>query len=154
MRNVTKLISVAGLVGIAAGCGGSSTSSSGVTTPGYYVVISGSMTFPSATLEAPPGATVTVLNRSSLPHTVTSEATAGAFTPGAVSGISFDTGTIEAGGVASFMLPAGATQGTVVPYYCAIHKASMAPANGSITINTSATPHPPPAAGGGGGGGY
>jgi plastocyanin len=153
MRNVTKLISVAGLVGIAA-CGGSSGSSSSMgSTPGFYVVISAGMHLPTTTLQAPPGATVTVLNRDSLPHTVTSEATDNAFTPGAVGGISFDTGTVEGGGFATFKLPASAAQGTVVPYYCAIHKSAMIPPNGSITINTAAQPAPAPGSGGGGGGG-
>lgn len=131
---------------MAAGCGGGS-SSSGLP-PGYYITISG-MAFSPLNLAVPPGATVTVVNRDAEDHTVTSEATAGAFTPGAVAGVSFDTGSFV--GTRSFVIPSTAPEGTVIPYYCKNHLASMVTPNGSLTIQAGAPKGPPP---GGGGGGY
>ncbi len=133
---------------IAMGCGGSSMSTS--TTPGFYILIS-NLAYSPVNLQAPPGATVTVINADSTAHSVTSEATPGAFTPGSVAGVSFDTGAFT-GGQRSFTLPANAPNGTAVPYYCTVHLGTMTPPNGTITINASAQPAPPP--GGGGGGGY
>ncbi len=134
----------------AAGCGGSSSSSSSrPTANGFYISIS-NLSFSPLNLHAPAGATVTVINNDSFAHTVTSEATAGAFTPGAVAGVSFDTGAFT--GNMSFTLPSGVAQGTVIPFYCSIHKGTMNTPNGAITIDSSAMPAPPP--GGGGGSGY
>ncbi len=71
------------------------------------------------------GTTVTVTNADTVPHTVTSEAAAGNFTPGAVAGVSFDTGRIQPGASASFTIPSGAPSGTMIPYYCAVHTSAM-----------------------------
>jgi plastocyanin len=129
-----------------AGCGSDDTAASRPT--GFYISIS-NMSFAPLNLAVPPGATVTVLNRDAMAHSVTSEATAGAFTPGAVAGISFDTGAFT--GTRSFTIPSGAVQGTVVPYYCNTHLGTMATPTGTITVDASAQPAPEP---GGGGGGY
>ncbi len=132
----------------AASCGGSSKSSSNrPTAPGFYIRIAG-MAFSPLNLQAPPGATVTVLNDDAVAHSVTSEATASAFTPGEVAGVSFDTGPFT--GNMSFTLPSGVPEHTVIPYYCSVHKATMATPNGTITIDSSAQPAAPPAAPGGG----
>ena len=96
-----------------------------------------------ANLTVAPGTTVTVVNKDSTGHTVTSESAADAFTPGSVGGVQFDTGVFT--GTRTFVIPASAANGTVVPYYCQVHKGMMAN-RGQITISTSAT-------GGGGGGG-
>jgi plastocyanin len=82
-------------------------------------------TFSPDNLSVAPGSTVTVKNLDTVPHTVTSSATADAFTPGAVGGISFDTGTIASQGTATFTIPATAPHGTVVPYFCNIHLQGM-----------------------------
>lgn len=143
------LLPVAAAAGVAAAtaCGGYS--SSGKSLPaGYYITISSSR-FSPLDLAVPPGGTVTVLNDDSMEHSVTSEATAGAFTPGGVSGITFDTGNFV--GQRSFTIPATAPEGTVIPYYCRTHLASMATPNGTITVRAAAPPVQPP---GGGKGGY
>jgi plastocyanin len=119
--------------------------------PGFYITIS-SRTFSPANLSVPPGATVTVVNDDSLSHSVTSEEYPGSFTPGAVSGISFDTGVFT--GDQSFTVAAGAPDGAVVPYYCTVHKGMMSPPNGTITISASAQPGPGPTGCAGRGGGY
>ncbi len=144
----TRRLALAGAIACAAitgGCGGSSSSS---LPPGFYITISG-MAFSPANLAVPPGATVTVLNRDSIAHTVTSEATSGAYTPGSVGGVSFDTGQFT--GQKSFTIPSTATEGTVIPYYCKVHTSTMVTPNGTITIQTSAQPGPPPSTGGSGG---
>jgi plastocyanin len=76
------------------------------------------------------GATITVQNQDTLPHTVTSEAAPNAFQPSGA----FDTGVIAGGGSATFTIPASAVSGTVLYYYCAIHTALMSPPNGMITV--------------------
>ncbi|HET8538992.1 MAG TPA: hypothetical protein VFL83_03870 [Anaeromyxobacter sp.] len=98
----------------------------------YAIVIAGH-TFAPASLEVPPGATVAVRNLDSAPHSVTSERAPGAFEPGAVAGVSFDTGTFGAGERA-FTIPAGAAPGTVIPYYCATHRGAMRTPDGELRI--------------------
>ena len=139
------LISGCGSTGYGGGGGGGG----GGTTPGFYVVIEGSA-FNPLQLSAPPGATVTVLNRDPMAHSVTSEAAAGDFTPGGVGGVEFNTGSFT--GSKTFTLPADATDGTVIPYYCTVHKSTMVTPNGSIRIDSSAQPAPAPGSSGGGGG--
>ncbi len=130
----------------AAGCGGSSSSNN--LPAGFYISIS-NMAFSPLNLAVPPGATVTVLNRDSMAHTVTSEATSGAYTPGSVGGVSFDTGSFT--GQASFTVPPTAAEGTVIPYYCKVHTSTMATPNGTITVQASAQPGPAPSTGSPGG---
>src|SRR5512139_3263772 len=95
-----------------AGCGGSTTMNSpSSAAPGFYITIS-NMTFAPLELAVPPGATVTVLNRDATTHSVTSEAAAGEFKPGAVAGIAFDTKPFT--GTATFTIPPSAAEGTVI----------------------------------------
>jgi plastocyanin len=132
-----------------AGCGSDDDGDSSLPS-GFYISIS-NMSFAPLNLAVPPGATVTVLNRDAEVHSVTSEATAGAFTPGGVAGISFDTGLFT--GTRSFTIPSSAVEGTVVPYYCSNHLETMTTPTGRITVMAGAQPGPAPG-GGGGGGGY
>jgi plastocyanin len=146
-------ILLAGAVSVLASCGssggGGSSSSGGP--PGFYITIH-SMSFGPAELAAPPGATVTVVNQDGFQHSVTSEAAAGDFTPGAVGGVQFDTGPFT--GTATFTIPANAVDGTVIPYYCTVHKSMMATPNGSLKVDSTAKPGPAPGSGSGSGGGY
>ncbi len=149
-RSLALLSLVAALgAGALAACGSSSSSNKNLP-PGYYITISG-MRFSPLNLSVPPGGTVTVLNDDSVEHSVTSEASAGAYTPGAVAGVSFDTGLFV--GQKSFTISSTAPEGTMIPYYCRNHMASMVTPTGTITVHTAATATPPPG-GGGGGGGY
>jgi plastocyanin len=144
-------IVLAGGLALLASCGssgGGGGSSSGGT-PGFYITIH-SMSFGPAELAAPPGATVTVVNQDGIQHSVTSEAVAGDFTPGAVGGVQFDTGPFT--GTRTFTIPANAADGTVIPYYCTVHKSMMATPNGSLKVDSTAQPGPAPGSSSGGGG--
>ncbi len=88
-------------------------------------------TFNPKNLLVSPGTRVRVVNRDSAPHSVTSESMDGVLTPGSVNGVSFDTGPFT--GERTFMVPAGAPHGTVVPYYCTVHLSGMRN-NGHITV--------------------
>ena len=92
---------------------------------GPFVVNIQLFTFNPTNLTVPPGATVTVNNLDTAPHTATSQTVAGQFTLGAVNGVQFDTGMIAAGQSATFTIPANAPHGTVVPYFCDVHKGAM-----------------------------
>jgi hypothetical protein len=117
------------------GCGDSSPSASTLP-PGYYISIAG-MSFSPLNLEAPTGATITVLN--AMAHSVTQQAAAGAFVPGAPAGTTaFDTGLFT--GTKTFVLPAGLADGTVLHYYCTSHTSLMTTPNGTITIRAAAPP--------------
>ena len=158
------LLAAAGVTAVAA-CGGSSSMSTPTPTPtpsspstpvgtgtGFFITITG-MTFTPLNLNVPPGATVTVKNDDTMPHSVTSEAKALAFTPGSVGGVQFDTG-IFSGGQKTFTIPANAVEKAVVPYYCRNHQGAMATPTGTITIDASAQPNAAPGGtttGGGGG---
>ena len=144
MRAKTLAVLGVGFGLLAAGCGEDSEGDAS----GFYVSIAG-LAFSPLQLAVPPGATVTVLNRDAEAHTVTSEAAAGDFTPGAVAGISFDTGPFT--GRATFTIPPSAPEGTVIPYYCGTHLHTMVTPTGTIRIAAGAQPAPEP---GGGGGGY
>jgi plastocyanin len=78
------------------------------------------------------GGSIAVHNADPFAHTVTSQATVDAFTPGAVAGISFDTGNIAGSGDATITIPANAAHGTVIPFYCKVHGSMMG--SGSVTI--------------------
>ncbi len=140
----------------AAACGGSGSGSNAGTLPnGYYIAIQ-NMAFEPANLNVPPGATVTVLTRDALAHSVTSETAPNAFdgatAAGAgVGGVTFDTGAFT--GQRSFRIPSNAPEGTVIPYYCTVHMGSMATPNGTLTIRASAPPGLPAGGGGAGAGG-
>lgn len=109
--------------------------------------------FSPETMTVPAGATVQVFNDDgATPHSVTSEARAGSYTPGAVSGVSFDTGIFT--GTRSFTIAASAPQGTVIPFYCRVHgpmmvdaaklQITIGPAGSSPTTPGNPTPTYPP----------
>ncbi|GEJ55780.1 plastocyanin/azurin family copper-binding protein [Anaeromyxobacter diazotrophicus] len=157
---------------LAAACGGSysapsggtdagtvtTTGADGGTTPTSFELHIKGMAFSPENLTVPAGATVQVVNDDgSVPHSVTSEATAGAYVPGSVAGISFDTGIFT--GTRSFTLPASAATGTVIPYFCRVHGAMMVDAAkvqltigpaGTAPVTPTTTPAPtmPPSPGG------
>lgn len=150
------------LAGVLAACGGSSSGSSPAPTPtptptvggpqSFQLTISG-LAFSPLDLQVPAGATVTVVNKDAMQHSVTSEASPGAFTPGAVGGVQFDTGPFT--GTRTFTIPANAATGTVIPYYCTVHLGTMATPNGTLTIAASTpTPTPTPTVTSMPGGGY
>jgi plastocyanin len=164
MRFTTSVLCVAASAMLVAGCGGSSNNGSAAPAPtpstpstpstpaapaaSPTITISG-MAFSPLNLHVPAGATVTVVNKDGFDHTVTSETAANMFTPGSVGGVQFDTGLFT--GTRTFSVPANAATGTVVPYYCKVHLATMATPTGTITIDpsaattTSSTPAPAPA---------
>jgi plastocyanin len=141
----------AALTGVALACGGSNGSAPAPsqTSPGFLITISG-MSFSPLDLHVPPGATVTVVNQDSEVHSVTSAASPNTFVAGAVSGVSFDTGLFT--GTATFTIPAGAPDGTVIPFFCRSHLATMSTPNGTLTVDAAAAA-PTPADGGGSDGG-
>lgn len=141
---------------LAAACGGSSnsgmvnttsTSDGGTGSDGGAASITihiRGLAFSPENPSAPPGATVTVVNDDSpTVHSMTSEATAGTFTPGAVAGVSFDTGLFT--GTRSFTIPSTAVTGTVIPFYCRNHLGMMVDAMKlALTIGpASSTPTTP-----------
>jgi plastocyanin len=89
-----------------------------------YVITIADFTFSPTNLDVPAGGTVTVRNNDTAPHSVTSQAVEGSFIPGAVSGITFDTGVFTSG-ERTFTIPANAPAGTVVPYFCTVHTSAM-----------------------------
>ena len=109
--------------GGSAGTGGAS-SLGGAGGATDYVITIQNVHFSPDNLDVPPGETVTVRNLDAMLHSVTSEAALDDFTPGAVGGVSFDTGTF-ASGTRSFSLPATAAAGTVIHYYCEVHDGVM-----------------------------
>ncbi|HEY3359326.1 MAG TPA: hypothetical protein VGQ83_39115 [Polyangia bacterium] len=132
MHWLAPLCLVLGLA--AAGCGKTYPFGDGGTGDGgagAEIVIS-NFAFSPLDLQVAPGTTVTVRNEDASPHSVTSESAPGQYTPGAVAGVSFDTGAFT--GTRSFTIPATATSGTVIPYYCSVHTQSMATPTGTITI--------------------
>jgi len=118
-----------------------------VGTSGPTITIQG-YAFSPLELTVDAGTTIRVVNLDSMAHTVTSEASDNAFVPGAVAGVSFDTGQVNPGtdtgggygyvrgatGSATFTIPASAPSGTVVPYFCVNHGGTMVTPNGHITI--------------------
>jgi plastocyanin len=127
-------------------CGGDDGDDGDGDTPTEATLVIRGSTFIPGNLSVRPGMTVRVKNEDAMTHSVTSQATAGAFTPGGVSGVSFDTGVFGAG-ERTFVIPASAAVGTVIPYYCATHTSTMANA-GQLTVAAST------GGGGGGGGDY
>jgi plastocyanin len=145
MRRLSQLLLAASLVFAACGndlddqgpaAPGTGGGAPSVQTQTFELTIA-NMAFSPVNLEVPPGATVTVVNEDSFVHSVTSEAAAGAFTPGSVDGISFDTGAFT--GQKSFVIPSSALDGAVIPYYCSVHLGAMATPTGTITINAGLT---------------
>jgi plastocyanin len=89
-----------------------------------------SFAYSPANLSVKPGATITVVNRDTDKHSVTSTTSDTSFTPGEMNGVSFDTGAFN--GTTSFTISASAAPGTVVPYFCVPHGSMMG--HGTITI--------------------
>jgi plastocyanin len=89
-----------------------------------------SFAYSPANLSVKPGTTITVVNRDSDQHSVTSTTSDTSFTPGAVKGVSFDTGSFN--GTTTFTLSASAPPGTVVSYFCVSHGSMMG--HGTITV--------------------
>jgi plastocyanin len=98
------------------------------------------MAFRPASLEVAPGAVVTVRNLDGMAHSVTSQASPGAFVAGGVAGVSFDTGPFIS--TATFTIPASAAVGTVIPFYCSTHLGLMTTPNGEIRVAATSTPAP------------
>jgi plastocyanin len=115
----------------AAGGGGGVTTSSGGAPAAAATITIQNNAFSPLNLTVAAGATVTVMNMDTVQHSVTSETAKGNFQPGAVNGVSFDTGNFTAG-TQTFTITASATAGTVVPYYCRVHTSSMT--EGTLTI--------------------
>jgi len=101
------------------------------TPQGSVVITIKDFVYSPADLTVDPGATIIVRNLDSEPHSVTSETAEGAFKPGAVNGVSFDTGSYSSSD-RTITIPVGAPHGTVVPYYCSVHLGGMM--QGRITI--------------------
>jgi hypothetical protein len=108
------------------------------------------MAFSPLSLQVAPGTVVTVRNLDAMAHSVTSASATGAYSPGAVAGVSFDTGVFV--GTATFTIPANAPPGTTVPYYCSNHGPVMVTPNGELRIVAAPpgtveppAPVPPPA---------
>ncbi len=109
------------------------------TAAGFVITIQ-NMGFTPLNLAAPAGATVTVVNLDGMAHSLTSEPSAGSYKRGAPSGLTpFDTGTFSSG-QKTITVPANATAGTVIPYFCTVHTSTMTTPNGTITIDPSAKP--------------
>ncbi len=141
-----KVLGTASLLGVlwALGCGtapgpypppespdaGATFTTTGTATPRLMLTIN-HMTFAPQNLNVRPGETVVVQNLDAVPHSVTSEATPGTFTPGEVDGVSFDTGPFQF--VRTFTIPLTAAPGTVIPYYDSVYLRNMAN-EGQITI--------------------
>src|SRR5512140_1701600 len=94
------------------------------TNPTRPVLTIHNFTYAPQNLPVWPGETVVVQNLDSVPHSVTRESTPGAFTPGAVGGVAFDTGPIQF--VRTFSIPLTAAPGTVIPYYDMVFQRNMA----------------------------
>jgi plastocyanin len=122
-----------GIIGSLGGHGGTGAggADSGVSATATVVTIQSFMYSP-LNFTVAPGATVTVQNNDSVPHSLTSEAAMNDFTLGGVNGVMFDTGIIPAGGNATITIPATATPGTVIPYFCKVHTSAMP--QGMLTI--------------------
>jgi plastocyanin len=105
------------------------------------------MAFSPANLAVRPGQTVRVRNLDAMEHSVTSQSAPNTFTPGAVAGVSFDTG-IFGRGDRTFVIPASAPVGTLISYFCRVHPGTMAN-TGVLTVRAAGDsspvpPDPPP----------
>ena len=120
---------------------GSDQGSGGATTPATaptsaLVITIQSLNFTPLNVTVSPGTTITVRNLDGILHSLTSEAAMGNYSPGAVNGVSFDTGLFSTGDK-TITIPANAAPGTVVPYFCRFHL-SMMP-QGTITVQAGTT---------------
>ena len=125
---------VIGSIGGSGGHGGACVDAgadSGVSATATLVTIQSFMYAP-LNFTVAPGATITVQNNDSVPHSLTSEAAVDSVVLGGVNGVMFDTGIIPAGGNAMITIPANAPSGTVIPFFCKVHLKAMQ--QGTITI--------------------
>lgn len=114
--------------------------------PSEAVLTIQNLTFSPANLAVRPGQTVRVRNLDAMTHSVTSQTEPNTFVPGAVAGVSFDTGNFT--GETTFVLSPSAPVGTLISYFCRTHPGSMAN-TGVITVrasgdNTPVPDDPPP----------
>jgi len=116
-------------VGGATGAGGATGDAS--TAAAVAEISIQNFTFVPNSLTVPAGTTITIRNLDPAQHTVTSEAAMGQLVPGAVNGVSFDTGIIGLGANTTIVIPANAPSGTVIPFFCKIHTNET---QGTITI--------------------
>jgi plastocyanin len=154
---MSKMLLPLAIVAGALACGSSNNNNNGTTQnplSGAPTITISNYTFTPQNLNVAPGTTINVVNQDGFDHTATSQSAQGAFVAGSVAGISFDTGPFT--GTKQITIPSSAPVGTVIPYFCNIHK-SMMRDQPQITVTATATqndagaPPPPP---GGGGGGY
>jgi hypothetical protein len=83
-------------------------------TPTGFAILIARLSYYPLNFSVRPGATIVVLNDDGMLHSLTSEASVGAYTPGSVNGIAFDTGAF-ASGTRAIQIPANAAAGTVIP---------------------------------------
>ena len=109
--------------------------------PAGFVIIIEHFAYTPASIAVPPGATILVVNHDVEPHSVTSEAAPGLYEPGGVADVQFDTQPFQDGaGPRLLTIPADVPDGTVVPFYCTVHRGSMLPPDGNITVSRAAGP--------------
>ena len=136
-------------VAMAVGCGSSSNGGGGGGGGSGGTVLSiSNLTFSPLDFTVDAGTQVTIKNNDGLEHDVSRQTADNTFTPGTVAGVSFMAlvpaasggsggpygGSGGTPGTTSFTIPAGTPSGTVIPYYCNIHKNTMATPNGHITV--------------------
>ena len=80
-----------------------------------------------------PGTVITAKNNDNVNHSVTSESKRGNYKKGSVNGISFDTGIFMLSSPV-IIIPDNAPIGTIIPYFCSVHRGNMATPTGYITI--------------------
>jgi plastocyanin len=89
--------------------------------PGEFTIDIVDFAYSPEQLTVPAGATVTVRNSGTAPHSVTSgTCVQTTCTESDLNGVGFDTGIIEPGASATFTIPADAASGTEVPYFCVV----------------------------------
>jgi plastocyanin len=132
-------------LGLAAACGGDGDGGTPSPAPsppsGEAVLTIQNFTFTPANLAVRPGQTVRVRNLDAMAHSVTSQSEPNTFRPGAVAGISFDTGAFN--GERTFVMPTTAAAGTLIPYFCTVHPGGMAN-TGVITVRAAGDTNPVP----------
>jgi plastocyanin len=109
--------------------------------PSEAVLTIQNLTFSPANLAVRPGQTVRVRNLDAMTHSVTSQSEPNTFVPGAVAGVSFDTGNFT--GETTFVLDANAPAGTLISYFCRTHPGAMAN-TGVITVRAAGDSTPVP----------
>jgi plastocyanin len=144
-QTAKRVVAAAMVLGLALACGGDSgggTPNPAPSPPSNEAVLTiQNMAFSPANLAVRPGQTVRVRNLDAMTHSVTSQTQPNTFRPGAVNGVSFDTGNFT--GERTFVLSASATAGMVISYFCMTHPGTMAN-TGAITVQAPNDPNPVP----------